>query len=214
MAIENGMTENEDVRRRALLRLSVAGVVTATALAGLWWLDQGGSRKPAKPAPLSLPAPIVTAPLQASAPPQTPPGETPPVPEQQAREPGIPAAAAKPQAAFAPSEPPPPPKVSNAPKTLSVPVAPRPAPRAAPAQSAATQPASTGERFVVQLGVFSNPERARELVNKLNKQGIHAHMETRVQLGPFANREEAEKAQAEMRKLGMQALVTPVSATK
>jgi DedD protein len=62
--------------------------------------------------------------------------------------------------------------------------------------------------------VFSNPERARELVNKLTKQGIRAHMETRVHLGPFANREEAEKAQAEMRKLGMQALITPAAATK
>jgi len=67
---------------------------------------------------------------------------------------------------------------------------------------------------VVQLGVFSNPERARELVNKLRKQGIRAHMETRVQLGPFASREEAGKAQAEMRKLGVQALVTPAAAMK
>lgn len=70
------------------------------------------------------------------------------------------------------------------------------------------------EQFVVQLAVFSKPERARELVNKLNKQGIRARMETRVHLGPFASHAEAERAQMEMRKLGLPALVTPAYATK
>ena len=65
----------------------------------------------------------------------------------------------------------------------------------------------------MQVGVFSNPDNARELVEKLNKQGVRAHMEARVQIGPFLNRQEAEKAQAAMRKLGYNALVTlPYSA--
>jgi cell division septation protein DedD len=217
MAVENdqsggqlgNLTENEDMRRRALLRLGVAGVVTAAALAGLWWLDQGGGKKAEKPVPAALPAPIVSAPIQESAPPQPAPGETAaeqaPAPEQaEARATGSAKLAA-------PPEPPPPPKVSNVQKTPSVPAA---APRPTPAQPPATLPAPPGERFVVQLGVFSDPARARELVNKLRKQGIRAHIETRVQLGPFANREEAEKTQAEMRKLGVRALVTPASAMK
>jgi DedD protein len=69
-------------------------------------------------------------------------------------------------------------------------------------------PAASSKGFVVQLGVFSNPDNARELVDKLNKQGIRAHMEARVQIGPFLNRQEADKAQSEMRKLGYNALVT------
>lgn len=217
MAVENspigGPTESDDVRRRALLRLAVAGVVTTTALAGLWWLDQGG-KQPEKPVPAALPSPIVTAPPQESAAPQPAPDESlpaseePPAPEQ-----GAPqlTTTTKPLTTSAASEPPPPPKVSNAPKTLGTPST---TPRTTPTQPPTLQAAPLGELFVVQLGVFSNPERARELVNKLRIQGIRAHMETRVQLGPFANKEEAENARAQMRKLGLQALVTPASATK
>ncbi|MDP2433701.1 MAG: SPOR domain-containing protein [Pseudomonadota bacterium] len=212
MAVENGpiggLTENEDVRRRALLRLAVAGVVTTAALAGLWWLDQG-TKKPEKPVPAALPTPIVTAPPQESAAPQPVPEESAPAAEE-APDPEQ----DKPTLTASPApEAPPPPKVSNAPRTLGAPGA---APRAAqpPASRAATPPAPSGERFVVQLGVFSNPDRARELVNQLKKQGIRAHMETRVQLGPFANQDEAEKAQAQMRKLGLSALVTPAAAMK
>jgi len=219
MAVENspigGLTESDDVRRRALLRLAVAGVVTTAALTGLWWLDQGG-KKPEKPVAAALPTPIVTAPPQESAAPQpapdesVPAGEEAPAPEQGKP---LPTRTAKPLTVSPAAEAPPPPKVSNAPKMLGTPST---TPRAAqpPATQAATPPAPSGERFVVQLGVFSNPERARELVNKLRTQGIRAHMETRVQLGPFANQEEAAKAQAQMRKLGMQALITPASATK
>lgn len=217
MAVENspigGRTEGDDVRRRALLRLAVAGVVTTAALAGLWWLDQGG-KKPEKPVPVALPSPIVTAPPQESAAPQPaadeslPASEEPPTPEQ-----GAPllTTTAKPLTTSTAPEPPPPPKVNNAPKTLG---APSTTPRAISTPPPAMQAVPLGERFVVQLGVFSNPDRARELVNKLKKQGIRAHMETRVQLGPFANQGEAEKAQAQMRKLGLQAQVTPASATK
>ncbi|MDP2833970.1 MAG: SPOR domain-containing protein [Pseudomonadota bacterium] len=221
MAVENGpidgLTENEDVRRRALLRLALAGVVTTAALAGLWWLDQGG-KKPEKPVPAALPTPIVTAPPQESAAPQPAPEESVPTPEEApAPEQSKPllTATAKPLTTSAAAEAPPPPKVSNAPKMLGTPsTTPRAAPTPPPATQAATPPAPSGERFVVQLGVFSNPDRARELVDNLKKQGIRAHMETRVQLGPFANQGEAEKAQAQMRKLGMQALITPASATK
>jgi cell division septation protein DedD len=74
-------------------------------------------------------------------------------------------------------------------------------------------PVAAGKGYVVQLGVFTNPDNARELVEKLNKQGIRAHLEARVQIGPFLNKQEADKAQIEMRKLGYNALVTlPYSA--
>ena len=50
MPAENGMPENDDVKKKALLRLAVAGVVTTAALGGLWWLDQNNS-EPKKPLP-------------------------------------------------------------------------------------------------------------------------------------------------------------------
>jgi DedD protein len=220
MAAENGLPDSEDVRKKALVRLGVAGVVTAVALAGLWWLDQGSEKasKPSKPA--VSPAPIVPAPPPEVAPPQT---EPPPAPA-----PGETPATPAPPPASAPAEPPPPPKVSNEPKAPP-PAQPAPGRTPPPALSAAKPPAASippapapqppatvppGKGFVVQLGIFGNPDNAREMVEKLNKQGIRAHLETRVQLGPFLNRQEAEKAQAEMRKLGYNALVTIASPVK
>jgi len=219
MQAENGMPENEDVRKKALLRLAVAGVVTAAALGGLWWLDQSESKKP--PVAEAPPAPIVSAPPPEVAAPQTEVPET---------EPEVPANEdeAAPDEEL-PAEAPPPPKVSNnlPPRTQPLPQAAFPSqmtprPPAATAARPTTAPASkpptaeplplpqpvAGKGYVVQLGVFGNPDNARELVTKLNKQGIRAHMEARVQLGPFLNRQEAERAQVEMRKLGYNALVT------
>lgn len=228
MAVENGpiggQTENDDVRRKALLRLGVAAVVTAAALAGLWWLDQGGG-KPEKPAAAAPPSPIVTAPMQTSAPPQTAPDEgaaevatevateaAAELPTEAAAQvaqttPTSPAAAPPSRTVATREAPPPPPRVNNEP--------PRALTAAAPPSRPAPHPATAlGEPYLVQVGVFSEPERARELVERLNKRGIRAHMETRVQLGPFANREEAEKAQAAIRVLGLKGVLTPVAATK
>ncbi len=215
MAAENGMPENEDIRKKALLRLAIAGVITASALAGLWWLDQGSGKEKPAPPQVTSPAPIVPA----TPPPPSEPAaaETAGPTQPEAPAAGKPAEVPPPT----PSEPPPPPKVSNGPRAPQAASQPVPRPLSspptppAPAQSApsAIRPAPTptvpaDPGFVVQLGVFSNPDNAREMVDKLNKKGIRAHLEARVQLGPFLNRQEAEKAQVEMRKLGYSGLVT------
>lgn len=214
MAAEDRSPEQEDVRRKALLRLGVAGVVTAVALAGLWWLDQDGKKPSVAEKPQAVPAPIVPAPPTDVVPPQA---ET-PVPPATAE-------GAPPAPPAEPEVPPPPPKVSNLPSppapTPTPPRTPTATPGAAapapstpppPPQQAAAVPAGKG--FVVQLGVFSNPDNARELVERLAKQGIRAQLEARVHLGPFRNRQEAEKAQAEMRRLGYTPLITPASTAK
>jgi DedD protein len=219
MSAENGLAENEDVKKKALLRLAVAGIVTSAALAGLWWLDQSGSEeKITEPAPIvAAQPPEVAVPAAATEPTAAVPEATPEAPPQQASPPS--------EGDF-PDESPPPPKVSNnltaqvrkPPPPPAPPEAKPEAPRqnmAQPVAKPAVEPQQTvsGKSFVVQLGVFSNPDNARELVEKLNKQGVRAHLEARVQLGPFLNRQEAEKAQMEMRKLGYNALVTlPYSA--
>jgi DedD protein len=231
MQAENATPETEDVRKKALLRLAVAGVVTAAALGGLWWLDQSDSKQP--PVQDTPPAPIVSAaPPQVAAPQTETPAEMEPTTEPAAEQETASAEAAPAMAEDFPKESPPPPRVSNNLVSTQKPFAsgqpaarPTPPPAVSPAPPAvaptaaalpAIEPmpqAASGKGYVVQLGVFSNPDNARELVTKLNKQGIRAHMEARVQLGPFLNRQEAEKAQIEMRKLGYNALLTlPFSA--
>ena len=229
MPAENGMPENEDVRKKALLRLAVAGVVTAAALGGLWWLDQTGGDQ--KKRPESAPSPIVAAPQPEVASPETAPSPESALPPDSAQPEQTPVADT-PGDSDHPADTPPPPRVSNAPAALprTLPTAQaikqpphldatssaRPAVPAQPERTPQPSPQVTpspGKGYVVQLGVFSNPENAHELVTRLQKLGVRAHMEARVQLGPFLNRAEAEKAQSEMRKLGFNALLTlPYSA--
>lgn len=199
----------ETLKRRALIRLTVAGAITLAALVGLWWLDKSGKPPPErKPAP---PAPIVTAPEPA------------PPPEPLVPEPSPPAGevAAKPEALPAP----PPPRVSNLatpPSTTVSPAVTTPAaPRQVPKPEAKTEssppapaPAPGEPGFILQLGVFSNPDNAKQLVQRLNREGIRAYSETRVQVGPFQSREEAEKARIALERLGFKAVIAPQGATR
>lgn len=208
MTQESGFATPEEMRNKALQRLAVAAVVTTGALAALWWLDQSGApRQPVRKLAVK-PAPITSAPEIA------PPGVSEPVaapetakPENPLEKPASPAAASPTAVTPAPrTEAPPPPRVNNAP------VAPvtRPgnaAPPAPPAPIPAAQPAPAGPGFVVQVGLFSNPKNAQELVQKLARMGVKAHLEIRVQLGPFQTNAEADKAQAELRKHGVTGVV-------
>jgi DedD protein len=216
LAQDSTPEDGGEIRRKAITRLVVAGVVTVTALGALWWLDNSG--KPAKRAPPKPPSPIVAAPT------------TTPAPTIEAPTPSVPT-----EATAAPTQPPPPPvvaeigattpsappaKASQAtttpapgapgkPVATATTVAPPPAhPSATPDAKAATSAKPEAPNaYVVQLGVFSDPANARELVERLEKAGVRARMETRVQVGPFANRQEAEKARAEIAKLGVKGVV-------
>jgi DedD protein len=57
----------------------------------------------------------------------------------------------------------------------------------------------------VQFGVFSNPQNALQLVERLKQLGIEAQTETRVQLPAFKTKAEAEAALAKMREKGLNA---------
>jgi cell division protein FtsN len=97
-------------------------------------------------------------------------------------------------------EPPPPPVVVNEPDS------PEPAattPRALP--PAAAESAA----YLIQAGVFTSPDNARSLQQKLAKAGIRAKVETRVQLGPYKDRREAEKDLTKLKKLGISAVMVP-----
>lgn len=198
MAEESLQEDGNDIRRRALIRLGIAALVTSAALAGLWWLDQSGKQDTSKTPP--PPKPIVTAPPNALAPLDTQPPET-------AVETTPPDAPPTPEVGKLPPTPPEPQPAAPATKSAAAPAKPAPIPSTRPAPTkpagpAAQAPAAAGN-FVVQLGVFGNMDNAKELVERLTKLGIKTQTETRVQVGPFLNRAEAEKAQAEMRKLGL-----------
>ncbi len=212
MAEETAQEDSGDIRKKAFARLGIAAVVTAVALGGLWWLDNSGKTAPkTKP---STPSPIVAAPIQP--PPEEPkPADTPqPTPAPEIPEP-------PPPEATAPSTPPPPPAIRTAPASRNA-HAPTQAAHQASREATpspvkpvpAAAPTSANGRYAVQVGVFSDPAHAQELVEQLNKQGIHAYVETRVHVGPFASRAEAEKAQATLKKLGITGLIGPSAATK
>ena len=69
---------------------------------------------------------------------------------------------------------------------------------------------------MLQVGVFSNPDRAASLAKRLNKQGIHTVSEvvhhengdlTHVRVGPVANRAEAADMKARLEKIGVAAVI-------
>lgn len=198
MAQETGNDTPEEMRAKALKRLGVAGVVTAAALAVLWWLDQGGEgrttvRKPVvKPAPITAAAPSSADPV---APMVTAVAATLP-----------PAAASSPTAPVAGTETPPPPQVNNAPLAPPRPGA-TPGAVQSPVLVGSFAPSPAAESFVVQVGIYHDPKAAQELVRRLGKLGVKARLETRVQVGPFASKAEADKALEALRRQGLNGVV-------
>lgn len=71
------------------------------------------------------------------------------------------------------------------------------------------KPAEHKPGFAVQVGAFSHAEAAKDLLEKLRKQGWHAYTEKagetiRVRVGPFSSRSAAEQALHKLEGQGMQ----------
>ena len=86
------------------------------------------------------------------------------------------------------------------------------------ASAVATMPpaASGGDRFIVQVGAFSDEAKVREARQKLERAGLTTYTQavqtkdgkrTRVRVGPFQGREQAEKASAKIKALGLPAAI-------
>lgn len=78
----------------------------------------------------------------------------------------------------------------------------------------ATQEPAAAGRFVVQVGAFADPARAREVRLKLERAGLKTYTHvaetkegprTRVRVGPFASKAEAEKTAEKIKKLNLPA---------
>lgn len=90
-------------------------------------------------------------------------------------------------------------------------------PESKPEAKGEAKPAANADAFVVQLGAFSDPAKARQRQQSLTSNGIKAYTEilktdkgemTRVRAGPFATREAAEKTREKLKKLGLDGVVT------
>lgn len=102
--------------------------------------------------------------------------------------------------------------------TMPPPIAPAAPAEARPsARVAETRPAPvtppTVQRlfsgFVLQAGVFANPNLAEELHARLALAGVPTTVETRVQVGPFRTRQEALQAQVKLREQGIETVLVP-----
>lgn len=131
-----------------------------------------------------------------------------------------------------PLTPPPPPVVDASPTTKSVTT--RPISSVEPVQPVVREPLPVSEpplpkstamsptpvvkpspaprlfnNYLVQAGVFSNPQKAQELHALLTLNGIPSTIETRVQVGPFKNKAEADAAREKLKELGIESLLLP-----
>ncbi len=216
--------ENNEIKQRAVRRLVVAVVLVLIAVGILTYLSY---YKPSK---------LVTKPTPENLPPPPPPIVTGPEPQQilpaqpdQALPEPPPIAADIPPLATVPSPPPPPPSVTSKPlpqpgpgpkKSIApaqqplVTAHPAPVPLtsptpalAAPAATASKPSVTPAAGYVVQFGVFGNPQNALQLAEKLKQAGIDAQTETRVQLPVFKSKAEAEAALVKMREKGITATI-------
>ena len=71
-----------------------------------------------------------------------------------------------------------------------------------------------GESFVLQIGAFSDVDKADRLAAELKKQGFaafteHAGKVVRVRVGPVAGRSAADKTAVQLKALGFSTVITP-----
>ena len=83
------------------------------------------------------------------------------------------------------------------------------------AQATASAPAGDG-RYVVQVGAFSDADKARETRLKVERAGLKTYTQvvdtkdgkrTRVRVGPFANKAEADRAADKIKSLDLPAAI-------
>lgn len=221
--------ENNEIKQRAVRRLVIAVVLVLIAVGILTYLSYyKPSKVITKPVPENLPPPpppIVTGPEpeqilpaqsgQALPEPPPLPAETPPagvVGVPPVGTPPPPIVTSKP-----PLKPGPGPQKSAAlvKQQLLVPAVPaqnipsqtaaKPVEQAPPVAHKPSAVPSVG--YVIQFGVFSNPQNALQLAEKLKQAGVEAQTETRVQLPVFKSKAEAETVLAKMRDKGITATI-------
>lgn len=94
------------------------------------------------------------------------------------------------------------------------------APKAAGEEARARAILDAKDEYVVQLGVFTDPENVRKVQARVKAEGYNSFTEqlrtstgvkTRVRAGPFAGREVAEQARDKLKRGGLDGMVAPKS---
>lgn len=162
--------------------------------------------QPALPAPAA--APVLVPVPATTAPPVTP-----------ATAPASPAASASAKPAAAPDNSKAAVAVTPPPaKTQAKEIA-RPAAKTEKAGKAETPPAAEKTGFVVQLGVFTDVENAKQAIAKMKEAKLTVYTEsipiksgnaTRVRVGPYATREKADAALAQIKLAGADGKIVPL----
>ena len=221
-AISNPALHIEGVRRRARHRLMGAVVLVFIAVVGFPLVFDTQPRPVSVDTPIVIPDQKSSAPLSAANP--APASAAPAAPLL------APAEAASALTAPSPAPSPvPAPNVSKAePKEEILPDPPRPskpeakssakaeasppdASKAEAPKAAASAPGS--DRYVVQVGAYSDQAKLREVRRKLSQAGFNTYTQmakdkegkttTRVRIGPFETQQDASKAGDKIRKLGL-----------
>jgi DedD protein len=227
----------EAMRKRARHRLIGAGVLVLIGVVGFPLLFDTQPRPMAVDIPIEIPdrnkakplqipanpatqAPVVSGPVTA-APAAAAAEAKPPASTTQAKEGGVPAAAPE-----AKNEVAPPAKAETQPEPKSEPKA-QAKPETKVAESARAKALLEGKpvtsvaapaagRFVVQVGAFADPAKAREARAKVERAGLKTYTHVaetkdgkriRVRVGPFDTRGEADKAASKIKGLDMPAAI-------
>ena len=225
----------EAVRRQARYRLIGAAVLVLVAVVVFPLIFDTQPRPVSVDTPIIVPDRNAAPALSASS---LPAGHRPAAPQQIAEEPpqsalSQPSAPAEPltqqelEALKSASSPPRPQASQTRQSSASgaAAVKPAPAPRSPAStadadktrtqQEASKSPArsETGERHVVQVGAYTDPEKVREVRRKLEQAGFKTYAQAidgkdgkrvvRVRIGPFDKKTEAEKVAARVRKLDL-----------
>jgi DedD protein len=167
--------------------------------------------EPPPDAEKEAPTQVAAAPLVVPAPAPTPAPAAKPV-EPEAKKVEVKKVEIKKPEEKKPEEKKPAPKPAEVAKVVST----VPAPAAPKSASAPAKAASAANRYVVQVGAFTDAAAVKEARAKVEKLGLSTYTQPvdsatgkriRVRIGPFTSREEAEKAAAKIKPTGLQTAV-------
>lgn len=211
---EPGQDDQDELKKKLVRRVGIAGVLIVVLLGGLTLLEDVLLEKPAAP-----PAPGAAAPAPAPAQAEAQKAEAPPAeekqeeakPEEEKKE----EPRAEPEKTETPLAPAPAPEPRPASRVVIKPPAAAPAKQAAPAKVEKIEPAAPApapkadpaaalaRSYRLQMGVFTSASNAEELHAKLEKAGIPSYVESRVHVGPFKTQKEADAARRKLKELGL-----------
>jgi len=216
MPDQNIPDEQQELKRRAVRRLIAALALIGLVIMGLAILDRVlDTRRAEAPLPAVVPPETTVLPAKAPEPVITTPTPVEPPPPPSVASGEFPRTTAKP--------------VDNAPvipestggavvKGNLSKLTPKPSasqgaavepPLAVKPAEAPRIPEPPPRAYIVQLGVFTTPANAEALRERLARDGIEAHTETRLQVGPFKNKAEADAVMAKLKALDVKAVLVP-----